>query len=101
MLDSAMQEVGDMYILLEETEKTAVRKALIEERGRFCCLVNLMTPAIVSLSTHPLSTGDTREERTYAQPFPLLGIPCHYLNQKQLFLCPLSHENCMATISSC
>lgn len=45
-LDSAMQEVGDMYILLEETEKTAVRKALIEERGRFCCLVNLMTPAI-------------------------------------------------------
>ncbi|PIK58697.1 putative MTSS1-like protein, partial [Apostichopus japonicus] len=45
-LDTAMQEVGDMYVLLEETEKSAVRKALVEERGRFCCLVNLMRPAL-------------------------------------------------------
>lgn len=49
-LDTAMQEVGDMYVLLEETEKSAVRKALVEERGRFCCLVNLMRPALVSSS---------------------------------------------------
>ncbi|KAG8133937.1 putative Metastasis suppressor protein, partial [Naja naja] len=34
-LDSALQDVNDKYLLLEETEKQAVRKALIEERSDY------------------------------------------------------------------
>ncbi|XP_028984210.1 protein MTSS 1-like isoform X9 [Betta splendens] len=45
-LDSAMQDVNDKYILLEETEKQALRKALIEERQRFCCFVSLLQPVV-------------------------------------------------------
>ncbi|KAJ8395279.1 hypothetical protein AAFF_G00034810 [Aldrovandia affinis] len=45
-LDSAMQDVNDMYLLLEETEKQAVRKALIEERSRFCAFVSMLRPVV-------------------------------------------------------
>ncbi|XP_052002868.1 protein MTSS 1-like isoform X5 [Xyrauchen texanus] len=45
-LDSAMQDVSDKYLLLEETEKQAVRKALIEERGRFCSFVSMLKPVV-------------------------------------------------------
>ncbi|KAI1901910.1 hypothetical protein AGOR_G00039290 [Albula goreensis] len=45
-LDSAMQDVSDMYLLLEETEKQAVRKALIEERSRFCAFVSMLRPVV-------------------------------------------------------
>ncbi|XP_036410974.1 protein MTSS 1-like isoform X6 [Megalops cyprinoides] len=45
-LDSAMQDVSDMYLLLEETEKQAVRKALIEERARFCAFVSMLRPVV-------------------------------------------------------
>ncbi|XP_035284010.1 protein MTSS 1-like isoform X6 [Anguilla anguilla] len=45
-LDSAMQDVSDMYLLLEETEKQAVRKALIEERSRFCTFVSMLRPIV-------------------------------------------------------
>ncbi|XP_069076830.1 protein MTSS 1 isoform X6 [Pleurodeles waltl] len=45
-LDSAMQDVNDKYLLLEETEKQAVRKALIEERGRFCTFITMLRPVI-------------------------------------------------------
>ncbi|XP_022609060.1 metastasis suppressor protein 1-like isoform X5 [Seriola dumerili] len=45
-LDSAMQDVSDKYILLEETEKQALRKALIEERQRFCCFVAMLRPVV-------------------------------------------------------
>lgn len=45
-LDSAMQDVSDKYILLEETEKQALRKALVEERQRFCCFVALLQPVV-------------------------------------------------------
>ncbi|XP_050931922.1 protein MTSS 1 isoform X7 [Lates calcarifer] len=45
-LDSAMQDVSDKYILLEETEKQALRKALIEERQRFCCFVAMLQPVV-------------------------------------------------------
>lgn len=47
-LDSAMQDVSDRYLLLEETEKQAVRKALVEERSRFCCFVSMLRPVVVS-----------------------------------------------------
>ncbi|KAM4580638.1 protein MTSS 1-like isoform 4-T5 [Odontesthes bonariensis] len=45
-LDSAMQDVSDKYILLEETEKQALRKALIEERQRFCSFVAMLRPVV-------------------------------------------------------
>ncbi|XP_055993025.1 protein MTSS 2 isoform X4 [Sorex fumeus] len=45
-LDSALQDVNDMYLLLEETEKQAVRRALIEERGRFCSFIAFLQPVV-------------------------------------------------------
>nr|DBA16710.1 TPA: hypothetical protein GDO54_002252 [Pyxicephalus adspersus] len=36
-----------MYLLLEETEKQAVRRALIEERGRFCTFIALLQPVVM------------------------------------------------------
>ncbi|CAJ1061806.1 protein MTSS 1-like isoform X13 [Xyrichtys novacula] len=41
-----MQDVSDKYILLEETEKQALRKALIEDRQRFCCFVAMLQPVV-------------------------------------------------------
>uniref|UniRef100_A0A8B9H4N7 MTSS I-BAR domain containing 2b n=1 Tax=Astyanax mexicanus TaxID=7994 RepID=A0A8B9H4N7_ASTMX len=46
-LDSAMQDVNDMYLLMEETEKQAVRRALVEERGRFCTFISFLQPVVV------------------------------------------------------
>uniref|UniRef100_A0A8C5R8M1 MTSS I-BAR domain containing 2 n=1 Tax=Leptobrachium leishanense TaxID=445787 RepID=A0A8C5R8M1_9ANUR len=45
-LDHALQDVNDMYLLLEETEKQTVRRALIEERGRFCTFITLLQPVV-------------------------------------------------------
>uniref|UniRef100_A0ABM5ETM4 Protein MTSS 2 isoform X1 n=2 Tax=Pogona vitticeps TaxID=103695 RepID=A0ABM5ETM4_9SAUR len=45
-LDNALQDVNDLYLLLEETEKQAVRKALIEERGRFCTFIAYLQPVV-------------------------------------------------------
>ncbi|XP_067419579.1 protein MTSS 2 isoform X3 [Emydura macquarii macquarii] len=45
-LDNALQDVNDMYLLLEETEKQAVRKALVEERGRFCTFITFLQPVV-------------------------------------------------------
>ncbi|XP_077454302.1 protein MTSS 1-like isoform X2 [Stigmatopora argus] len=45
-LDCAMQDVSDKYILLEEIEKEALRKALIEERQRFCSFVAMLRPVV-------------------------------------------------------
>ncbi|XP_057689893.1 protein MTSS 1-like isoform X7 [Corythoichthys intestinalis] len=45
-LDCAMQDVSDKYILLEEIEKEALRKALIEERQRFCSFVAMLHPVV-------------------------------------------------------
>lgn len=46
-LDSAMQDVTDMCLLMEETEKQAVRRALVEERGRFCTFIGFLQPVVV------------------------------------------------------
>lgn len=43
-----MQDVSDKYILLEETEKQALRKALIEDRLRICSFVAMLRPVVVS-----------------------------------------------------
>uniref|UniRef100_A0A8C4SEH8 MTSS I-BAR domain containing 1 n=1 Tax=Erpetoichthys calabaricus TaxID=27687 RepID=A0A8C4SEH8_ERPCA len=45
-LDSALQDVNDKYMLLEETEKRAVCRALIEERSRFCSFVSMLRPVL-------------------------------------------------------
>ncbi|XP_056333945.1 MTSS I-BAR domain containing 2a isoform X2 [Danio aesculapii] len=46
-LNSAMQDVNDMYLLMEETEKQAVRRALLEERGRYCTFISFLQPVVV------------------------------------------------------
>ncbi|XP_076127603.1 protein MTSS 2-like isoform X1 [Alosa pseudoharengus] len=45
-LNSAMQDVSDMYLLMEETEKQAVRRALLEERGRYCNFISMLLPVV-------------------------------------------------------
>ncbi|XP_056405099.1 protein MTSS 1-like isoform X2 [Hyla sarda] len=45
-LDSVLQDVNDKYLLLEETEKRAVYRALVEERGRFCMFVSFLKPVL-------------------------------------------------------
>ncbi|KAK1785107.1 hypothetical protein P4O66_018199, partial [Electrophorus voltai] len=45
-LDSAKQDVSDMYLLMEETEKQAVRRALLEERGRYCTFIGFLQPVV-------------------------------------------------------
>nr|XP_043886379.1 protein MTSS 2-like isoform X1 [Solea senegalensis] len=45
-LNSAMQDVTDLCLLMEEMEKQAVRRALVEERGRFCTFINFLQPVV-------------------------------------------------------
>ncbi|XP_043946038.1 protein MTSS 1-like [Protopterus annectens] len=45
-LDSALQDVNEKYLILEETEKKAVYRALTEERGRFCSFVGMLKPVL-------------------------------------------------------
>lgn len=62
-LDSALQDVNTRYTELEETEKKAVCRALIEERGRFCSFVTMLKPVLVSSCSlsysHTATTLDT------------------------------------------
>uniref|UniRef100_A0A8C7X3C6 MTSS I-BAR domain containing 2 n=1 Tax=Oryzias sinensis TaxID=183150 RepID=A0A8C7X3C6_9TELE len=45
-LDNAVQDVSDMCLLMEEMEKQAVRRALVEERGRFCTFIGFLQPVV-------------------------------------------------------
>nr|XP_019961351.1 PREDICTED: metastasis suppressor protein 1-like [Paralichthys olivaceus] len=45
-LDSALQDVNVRYAVLEETEKRAVCRALIEERSRYCNFVTMLKPVL-------------------------------------------------------
>ncbi|KAF4083619.1 hypothetical protein AMELA_G00143890 [Ameiurus melas] len=45
-LDSALQDVNTRYTELEDLEKRAVCRALIEERGRFCSFVTMLKPVL-------------------------------------------------------
>lgn len=47
-LQASLQEVGEKYRNLEETEKEAVRSAMVEERSRFCHFVTCLAPVVVS-----------------------------------------------------
>jgi hypothetical protein len=46
-LECGLQDVTERRQLLEETEKHAVKGALIEERSRFCTFVGLLKPVVV------------------------------------------------------
>uniref|UniRef100_UPI0037E8DB1A protein MTSS 1 isoform X2 n=1 Tax=Semicossyphus pulcher TaxID=241346 RepID=UPI0037E8DB1A len=45
-LDSALQDVNVRYVVLEETEKRAVCRALVEERARYCGFVTMLKPVL-------------------------------------------------------
>ncbi|XP_077460035.1 protein MTSS 1 isoform X1 [Stigmatopora argus] len=45
-LDSALQDVNVRYAVLEETEKRAVCRALVEERARYCTFVTMLKPVL-------------------------------------------------------
>ncbi|KAM7421931.1 hypothetical protein PAMA_010149 [Pampus argenteus] len=45
-LDCALQDVNVRYAVLEETEKRAVCRALIEERARYCSFVTMLKPVL-------------------------------------------------------
>lgn len=47
-LEYGLQDVNERRQLLEETEKQAVRSALLEERSRFCLFVGFLKPVVVS-----------------------------------------------------
>ncbi|KAG5884110.1 hypothetical protein JTB14_024149 [Gonioctena quinquepunctata] len=44
--ECGLQDVTERRQLLEETEKHALRSALVEERGRFCTFVGLLKPVV-------------------------------------------------------
>lgn len=46
-LECNLQDVTERRQLLEETEKQAVRAALVEERSRFCLFVGFLKPVVV------------------------------------------------------
>lgn len=48
-VECSLQDVTERRHILEETEKKAVRAALIEERSRFCIFVAFLKPVVVNL----------------------------------------------------
>lgn len=48
MLESSAAVVQEKRLSLEETERKAVRAALLEERGRYCLLARFLKPVLVS-----------------------------------------------------
>lgn len=48
MLESSAAVIQEKRLSLEETERKAVRAALLEERGRFCLLARFLKPVLVS-----------------------------------------------------
>jgi hypothetical protein len=47
-METSLQDVTERRHLLEETEKKAVKLALVEERSRFCLFVAFLKPVVVS-----------------------------------------------------
>ncbi|XP_030074843.1 protein MTSS 1 isoform X2 [Microcaecilia unicolor] len=75
-LDNALQDVNDKYLLLEETEKQAVRKALIEERSRFCTFVSMLRPVI---EEEILMLGEITHLQTISDDLKTLTMDPHKL----------------------
>lgn len=49
LLESSAAVVREKRLSLEETERKAVRAALVEERGRFCLLARFLKPVLVGI----------------------------------------------------
>lgn len=49
LLESSTAVVQEKRLSLEETERKAVRAALLEERGRYCLLARFLKPVLVSI----------------------------------------------------
>ncbi|XP_058247049.1 protein MTSS 1-like isoform X3 [Hemibagrus wyckioides] len=75
-LDSAVQDVTDKYLLLEETEKQAVRKALIEERARFCIFASMLRPVV---DEEMAMLGEIVHLQTIAEDLKALTMDPHKL----------------------
>ncbi|KAM6214888.1 protein MTSS 1 isoform 16-T16 [Rhynchocyon petersi] len=75
-LDSALQDVNDKYLLLEETEKQAVRRALIEERGRFCTFISMLRPVIEEEIS---MLGEITHLQTISEDLKMLTMDPHKL----------------------
>ncbi|KAI5106030.1 MTSS1-like protein isoform X2, partial [Silurus meridionalis] len=75
-LDSAVQDVTDKYLMLEETEKQAVRKALIEERARFCIFVSMIRPVV---DEEMAMLGEIVHLQTIAEDLKALTMDPHKL----------------------
>ncbi|XP_046702079.1 protein MTSS 1-like isoform X12 [Silurus meridionalis] len=75
-LDSAVQDVTDKYFMLEETEKQAVRKALIEERARFCIFVSMIRPVV---DEEMAMLGEIVHLQTIAEDLKALTMDPHKL----------------------
>ncbi|GLV36290.1 missing-in-metastasis [Carabus blaptoides fortunei] len=75
-LECNLQDVTERRQLLEETEKQAVRAALVEERSRFCLFVGFLKPvvdeevAMLSELTHLQEVVDQLQKHT-TDPFTL------------------------------
>lgn len=67
-LDSALQDVNVRYAVLEETEKRAVCRALVEERARYCSFVSMLKPVLVSAALPPPTRFRTRQKRHPLHP---------------------------------
>lgn len=50
LLESSTAMVQEKRATLEETERKAVRAALLEERGRFCQFARFLKPVLVSIN---------------------------------------------------
>lgn len=57
------------YAVLEETEKRAVCRALVEERARYCSFVSMLKPVLVSAALAPPPGSGPGRNVT-------LSIPC-------------------------
>lgn len=75
-LENALQDVNDKYLILEETEKNAVRTALIEERSRFCMFVTCFKPFVVS---------DKNSNLPFRHTFSLIFILGRHLHIQEKF----------------
>lgn len=51
-LNDVMHDLKNKTYLFEESEKLAVRSALVEERTRFCVFISCLKPVMVRTSTH-------------------------------------------------
>lgn len=70
------EQVLDRVQVLEELEKNAVRRALLEERGRFCCLVSMLRPLMEEEMSF---LGEVSHLQTLSEDLRILTMDPHKL----------------------